>query len=217
MIPSVEMHDPKPTSDNPASSEENGRTIGKWFRKVMTKRSPNRTPRQTPSEASPQSGIPSQTKATPPTEKPSTMAPGKRQQVSVPSCVDTGHGYLTTWLSGRLDGPPSDRRFVHASYPFTDILVTSCASQKQKPPKTAPHSESEASRSNVPNETKSEPSGAQNKGEVRIHLLHLAACTHDNSSSQVNRPGPLRVQKLGPPMFAAKRKLRLLVPKTTSR
>ena len=122
MIPSVEMHDPKPTSDNPASSEENGRTIGRWFRKVMTKRSPDRTPRQTPSEASPQSGIPSQTKATPPKEKPSTMAPGKRQQVSMPSSDEIGHVYLTTWLSGRLDGPLLDRRLVHAFCAFMNII-----------------------------------------------------------------------------------------------
>jgi hypothetical protein len=82
-IPSVEMPDPRPTSDNPASSEGNRRTIGEWFRKVTTKRSHNRTSRQTPSEALPQSGIPSHTEATPPYEKPSTMAYGKRTKVCV--------------------------------------------------------------------------------------------------------------------------------------
>jgi hypothetical protein len=81
-IQSVEIPDQKPTSDNPVSSEGNHRTMGGWLRKVM-KLSQNRPSRQTPSEAPPQSGILSQTKVTPPKEKPSTMAPGKRQPVSV--------------------------------------------------------------------------------------------------------------------------------------
>ena len=84
IIPSVEMPDPKPTSDDSASSEGNGRTIGEWFRTVMTGRSHNWTPRQTRSEAPPQSGFPSQMEATPPKEGPSTMSPGKRQAVSIP-------------------------------------------------------------------------------------------------------------------------------------
>jgi hypothetical protein len=88
MIPSVEIPDPKLTSVNPTSSEGNRRSVRGWFRKVMTTRSHNRTPRQTPSDASPQSGIPSQT--TLPNEKPSTMAPGRRQKVSVPFSADTG-------------------------------------------------------------------------------------------------------------------------------
>ena len=100
----------------------NRRTIGEWFRAVTTKRSHNRTPRQTPSESPPQSGIPSQTKATPSKEKPSTMSAGKRQQVSVPSSVDTVHG-LTILLSGRLEGPLSDHRLVHPTYPFTNIMT----------------------------------------------------------------------------------------------
>ena len=83
-IPSVGMPDPKPIPNNPASSEGNPRTVGRWFKTVMTKRSHNRTTRQTASDASPQSGIPSQTEGTHPNEKPSTMAPGKRQAVSVP-------------------------------------------------------------------------------------------------------------------------------------
>ena len=78
MIPSVKVPNPKPVSGNPASSEGNRRTIGEWFRTVMTKRSHNRS-------APPQSGISSQTKATPPNEKPPTMAPGRRQKVSAPS------------------------------------------------------------------------------------------------------------------------------------
>ena len=90
MIPLVEMPDPKPPSDNPASSEGGRRTIGEWFNTVMTKRSHNRTPRQTSSEAPPQSGIPSQTKVTPSNEKPSTMSPGKRQKVILPFSVDIG-------------------------------------------------------------------------------------------------------------------------------
>jgi hypothetical protein len=88
MIPSVEIPDPKPTSVNPASSEGNRRSVGGWFRKVMTTRSHNRTPRQTPSDASPPSGFPSQ--MTLPNEKPSTMAPGRRQKVSVPFFTDMG-------------------------------------------------------------------------------------------------------------------------------
>jgi hypothetical protein len=90
IIPSVEMPDPKPTSDDPASSEGNRRIIREWFRKVMTKRSHNRTPRRTPSDASPQPGIPSKTKAAPQNEKPSTMSPGKRSAVSVPFSVEEG-------------------------------------------------------------------------------------------------------------------------------
>ena len=129
LIHPVEMVDPKLTSDNLTSSE-NRRTIGKWFRTVMTRGSHNRTPRQTPSEAPPQTGIPLQTRAIPPKEKPSTMAPGKRQKVSVPSCVDTGHGYLTTRLSGRLEGPLSDQRLVHASYLFRTSLLTVFAEEK---------------------------------------------------------------------------------------
>ena len=82
MIPSVEMPDPKPTSDDAALSEGNRRT--KWFRNVMRKRSHNQTPRQTPSDPCSQSGIPSQTQATPQDEKPSTMSHGKRVAVSVP-------------------------------------------------------------------------------------------------------------------------------------
>ena len=202
MIPSAEMTDPKPTSENRTSSEENGRPIGKWFRTLMTH---NRTSRQTPSEAPPQTGIPSQTKATTPTEKPSTMAPGKRQQVSVHSSIDTGHGYLTTWLSGRLEGPLSGDRFVHASYSFMNI-ITYRASQKKTAPK--------ATASSQPPKTtpqKAEPSGAQNDVEVRVHSVCLVAGTHNNSCSRVSRPGPLRVQKLVPPTFPTKR----LVRKTT--
>ena len=116
VIPPVNIPDPKPTSENLASPGGNRRTIGDWFRTVMTKRSHNRTPRQAPSDASPQSGIPSQTKATPPNEKRSTVAPGRRQAVSVP--LIQGHGYLTTRFSGRLESRRLDHRFVHASYPL---------------------------------------------------------------------------------------------------
>ena len=119
MIPPVEVPDPK--SDNPASSAWNQRRIGEWFRKVATKRSHNRTPRRTPSEAPPQSGVPTQTKATPTKEKPSTMAPGKRQAVSVPSSVNTGDGYLTARLSGRFI--VVDQRLVHACYPFMNTIA----------------------------------------------------------------------------------------------
>jgi hypothetical protein len=176
--PPVEMPDPKPTSDDPASSEGNRRT--KWFRKVMMKRSHNRTPRQTPSDASPQPGIPSQTKITPQNEKPSTMSAGKRLAVSVPFSVDVGHGYLITRLSGRSESPLLNHRLVHASYLFVNI-ITHCASQKKatqkppvsrQPPKTAPHSE--AGPANVPDETKAEPSDAQNNVEVRAHFVRLA-------------------------------------------
>ena len=94
MIPSIEVPDTKLTFDKPASSEGNRRTIGEWFRKVMTKRSHKQTPRQTPSDSSPQSGIQSQTKATLPNEKPSTMSPGRRQAVSGPF-------YTGAWISDR--------------------------------------------------------------------------------------------------------------------
>ena len=119
MIQSVEMPpDPKSTSDNPTSPERNRRTIGEWFRTIIMKRSHNRPLRQTPSAPRPpESGIPSQTEATPPNEKPS-MSPGRRQKVSVPFSIDTGHGYLTTQLSGRLEGPLPNERLVHTSYPL---------------------------------------------------------------------------------------------------
>ena len=200
MTTSVEMPDPKPASDNPASSEWNRGTTGKWFRTVMTKRSHNRTPRQTPSEAPPQSDIPLQTKATPSNEKPPTMAPGKRQAVSVPSSVDTRHEYLTTRLSGRFT--VVDQGLVHASYPL-DNTIAYHASQKKKPPKATRRSE--AGPSNVQAEAKAEPSGAQTNVEVRVHFLHFPARVDKNPCSQVNRPGPLRAQDLVPPMFPTER------------
>ena len=160
MIPVVEMPNPKPTSDNSASSEGNRRTIGEWFRIVMPKRSDNRTPRQTRSETPPQSGIPSQTKATPRNEQPSTMAPGKRVRVSVPFSIDTGNRYLTIRLSGRLEGPLLDDGFVHASHPFMNILPIVTHRRKQ-------------------------PS---------------------SSLRRVNRPRPLRTQKLVSPTSRMKRR-----------
>jgi hypothetical protein len=189
---------------------------------VMTKRSQNRTALPTPSEAAPQSGIPSQTKATPANEKPSTMSPGRRQKVSAPFkfSIDTGHRYLTTWLSGRLEGLLSNDRLVHASYPF--MIITYYSSQKKtaakptatgQPPKTTPHTE--AGPTPVPDETTAEPSGAQNNVEARVCFVRFAAGTHNASCSQVNRLRPPRAQKLFPPMFPTKRKLSLLVRKTT--
>ena len=189
MISSVEMPDPKPTSDESASSEGNRRTFGEWFRTAMTKHRQNRRPRRT-SDASPQSGTPSQTKATPQNEKASTMSPGKRQAVSVPFSVDAGHGYLTTWLSGRSESPLLDHRLVHVSYPFTNI-ITYCAPQKKvtpKPPVSCQPPEtdlcSEAGPANVPDEMKAEPSGVQNNVEARVHFVCLAAGTHSNYCSE---------------------------------
>ena len=74
-------------------------------------------------------------------------------------------------------------------------IVAYCASQKKKPPKTTPHSE--AGSSNVLDETKASSSGAQNNVEVSVRFTCFAAGTHNNSCSQVNRPRPLRAQKLG--------------------
>jgi hypothetical protein len=150
-IPSVDIPDQKPTSDNPASSQGHRRTVGEWFSKVMTKRSRNQAPRQTPSEAPPESFIPSHTEATSPNEKPSTMSPGRRQKVSALFSVDAGHGYLTTRLSGRLEGPLSNQRLVHASCPYEQLLTVT---------------------------------------HRRKQL---------NSLRRVNRPRPLRTQKLVPP------------------
>ena len=182
-IPPVGMPDPEPTSVNPASCEGNRRTIGEWFRKEMTK---NRTPRQMPSEAPPQSGIP---EATPPNKKFPTMSLGQWIRVSVSFSVDTRHGYLTTRLSGRLEGPQLDHRLVHdASYAFMDIIVAYRASSTPKPavssqpPKTTPCSE--AGPANVPNEMKADPAGVQNNEEVRIHFVRLAAGAHNNSCSK---------------------------------
>jgi hypothetical protein len=215
------MHDPKTTSVNPASPEGNRRTIGDWFRTVMTKRSHKRTPRRTPSNASPQSGVPSQTEAKPPNEKPSTMSPGRRQKVSVLFPLIQGHGYLTTRLSGRLEGPLLNDRLVHASYPFINIITYRVPQKKaalkpaltSQPPKTTQHSE--AGPANVPDETKAEPSGTHNNVEVRVHVVRLAAGTHDNPCSEVNRLRPLRARKLVPPIYPTKRKLSLLVDQTT--
>ena len=182
MIPPVEMPDPK--SDNPASSERNRQTIGRWFRTMMTKRSHNRAPRRTPSEVPHRSGIPgpSQTKAIPPKEKPSTMAPGKRQAVSVSSSVDTGDGCLTARLSGRFT--VVCHRLVHASYPFM-IVIPYHASQKKaapkpvassQPPKTT--AQPEAGSSDVANETTAE-SGAQHNEEARVHFMRFATRAHN--------------------------------------
>ena len=188
MIPSVEMPDPKPTSDNPASSARNRRTIGEWFRKATTKRSHNRTPRQTRSKVPHQSGIPSQTKVIPPKEKPSTMAPGKRQAVSVPSSVNTGNGYLTARLSGRFI--VVDQRLVHASYPFMNVVPHHTLQKKaapkpvasSQPPKTTP--QPEAGSSNVANETKAEISGGQHNREARVYFTRFAARAHNNYCSE---------------------------------
>ena len=109
MISSVEMPNVKPASGNPASSKWNRRTIGKWFRTVMTKRRHNGAPPDT----HPPSGIPLQTTATPLPEKPSTMAPGKRQKVSVPSCVDSEHANHSTQRTvGRSTVRPKARLSV---------------------------------------------------------------------------------------------------------
>ena len=188
LVPPVGMPDPKPTSDNPASSEGSRRTIGEWFRTGLTKRNHNRTPRQTLSEAPPQSGIPSQTKATPPNEKPSTMSPAQRVKVSVPFSVDTGHGYLTTRLSGRSESPLLNHRLVHASYAIMDVN-TYRASQKKAVPKPTVSNQlpktnmpPEAGPAHVPDETKAESSGAKNNEEVRVHFVRLAA--HNSSCSE---------------------------------
>ena len=162
---SDEAPDAKPTSDNPTSSEGNRRTIGKWFRKVTIKRSHDRAPRKTRAEVPPQSGAPAQARATPPNEKPSTMVPGKRQAVSVPTCVDIANAYLTTRLSGLFTAV--DQRLVHASYPFVNTIAYR-ASQEKKPPKTTPRSE--AGPANVYDETRPEPSGVQDNVEVSSTL-----------------------------------------------
>ena len=171
-IPSVEVPSPKPTSDSPTSSEGNHGAIGKWFRTAMTKRSHKRTTRQMPSEVPPQSRAPPGTKATPQREKPSIMAPGKRQAVRMPFSAGAGRGYLTTLLSGRLEGPLLDHRFVHASSPFMNIIAY--VPRRRKQPR--------------------------------------------NPLRRVNHRGPLHTQKLVPPTpRRMKRKLSLLVRKTTSR
>jgi hypothetical protein len=106
------------------------------------------------------------------------MSSGKRQKMNVPFSVDTGHGYLTTRLSGRLESPLFDPRFVHASYPFMNVITYRTSQKKaaqkpsalDQPPKTTPHSEVDPI--SVPDETKAEPSGAQNNAEVGpLHTL----------------------------------------------
>ena len=94
------------------------------------------------------------------------MAPGKRQAVSVPTCVDIANGYLTTRLSGQFT--VVDQRLVHASYLFMNTIAY-CALQEKKPPKTTRRSE--AGSSNIPDEMKPEPSGAQNNVEVGVLLV----------------------------------------------
>ena len=101
-------------------------------------------------------------------------------------------------------------------------IITHCSLQKKaapkptassQPPKTTAHSE--AGSANVPDEMKAEPSGAQDNVEVRVHFLRLAAGILNNSYSQVNRPRPLRAQKVVPLLFLTKRDLNLLVGRTT--
>ena len=103
--------------------------------------------------------------------------------------VDTGHGYLTTWLSGRLESPLLNHRLVYASCQFVNI-ITYCASQKKvakvatssQPPKTTPHSE--AGPANIPDETKPKPFSAPNNVEVRVHFVRLAVGAHNNFFSE---------------------------------
>ena len=123
------------------------------------------------------------------TLKGETLDAGKRQQVSIPSSIDPVHG-LTILLSRRLEGPLSDHRLVHPTYPFINIM-TYRASQKKaahklaassQPPETTPHSE--ASPVNVPDKTKAESSGAQNNVKVGVRFVRLEAGAHNNSCSE---------------------------------
>ena len=69
-------------------------------------------------------------------------------------------------------------------------IITYCALQKKAAPKPTASSQppkatalSKTAPANVLNEPKAEPSGAQNKGEVRVRFVRLAAGTHNNSCS----------------------------------
>jgi hypothetical protein len=165
IIPSV---DPKPTSVNPASSKGNRRTVGGWFRKVMTTRSHNRTPRQTPSDASPQSGIPSQT--TLPNEKPSTMAPGRRQKRTVGRST-VKRKKKPAQKPAASNQPPKTTAHSEAgpakvpdeTKPASEPSGAPDNEEPSQPPKTAPRTE--AGPANVPDETKPEPSGAHSNVE----------------------------------------------------
>jgi hypothetical protein len=110
--------------------------------------------------------------------------------IRVPFSIDTGHGYQSTRVRGRLEIPLFDCRVVHACYPFMNI-ITYCASQKKaapkpaassQPPKTTPHSEADPTK--VPDETKAEPSGAQSNVEVTVHFVCLVAGAHSDSRSE---------------------------------
>ncbi|KAI9567692.1 hypothetical protein HD554DRAFT_2106054 [Boletus coccyginus] len=197
MVSSVEMPDPKPTSDNPASSEKKRRTIKERIRTVFTKHNHNRTPRQTPSGVPPQSAIASQTKATPLYEKRSTMVAGRRKRV-----IAYRH--------------PAERQARPRANPFMN-LITYLTSQKKAAPRLAtvtpdaiseitPHPE--PGPASVSGETKADSSGAQNKAphsevvpvgvldesrtescgaqndEVRVYFVCLAAEGHDSSCSR---------------------------------
>ncbi|KAI9567682.1 hypothetical protein HD554DRAFT_930922 [Boletus coccyginus] len=174
IVSSVEVPDPKPTSDNPASSKRKRRTIGEWFGTVITKRNHNRTPRQTPSDAPPQSAIASQTKAAPSNEKHSTLAPAKRKKLiayksparpQAPKPATSSEPAKTTPHS--KPGP--------ASVPCKIKTEPSGARNE------APHSEVDPV--SVPGENKTEPCGAQNNVMVKIHFECLAAEVHNNSCS----------------------------------
>ncbi|KAI9567683.1 PapD-like protein [Boletus coccyginus] len=106
-VPQLEVPDPKPTSDNLASSKRKRRTIGEWFGTVIMKRNHKRTPRQTPSDAPPQSAIASQTKATSLNEKYSTMAPVREHGSLVPCHVNISFSclvFVPSWICcGRAD------------------------------------------------------------------------------------------------------------------
>ncbi|KAI9567676.1 hypothetical protein HD554DRAFT_930399 [Boletus coccyginus] len=184
MIPSAEMSDPKPTSDNPASSEKKHRTIGEWFGTVITKRNHDWTPRQTPSEAPPQSAIPSRTKATPSNEKHSTIAPAKRkrliaykyparpQKKAAPKPAASSKPTKTT--------PPPEPGPANVSHETKADRsgVQNNASQSEASPSSVPEgtkadrfgvqnnaSQSEAGPSSIPDGTKTEPCDAQNNVE----------------------------------------------------
>jgi hypothetical protein len=167
-IPLVDMHDPKTTSENPASPEGNRRTIGDWFRTVMTKRSHKRTPRRTPSNASPQSGVPSQTEAKPPNEKPSTMSPGRRQKRTVGR--STAKRQKKAALKPALTSQPP-KTTQHSEAGPANVPDETKAEpsgthnnvERSQPPETAPRSK--AGPANIPDETKAEPSGGPNNVE----------------------------------------------------
>ena len=98
----------------------------------------------------------------------------------------TGHGNLTSRLSGRLRSPLLDHRLVHASIHCHDLFIDITQKKKvvpkppasSEPPKTTPRSE--GGPANTLDNTKHEPSRAEHGVEVMAYCMCSKAEAHVN-------------------------------------